>query len=106
MASRLACDRADVVAAIAPVSGTLGAGTRCTPSRPVSVLEIHGTSDRVVPYAGGGMVGRGGPSDIEPAETRPSALLPSLRIIDAVAWASPEVQVVHAALHISHVNVE
>jgi polyhydroxybutyrate depolymerase len=69
MASRLACDRADVVAAIAPVSGTLGAGTRCTPSRPVSVLEIHGTSDRVVPYAGGGMVGRGGPSDIEPAET-------------------------------------
>src|SRR6476620_11655267 len=44
MANRLACDRADIVAAIAPVAGTLGAGTRCTPSRPVSVLETHGTA--------------------------------------------------------------
>ncbi len=52
MANRLACDRADIVAAIAPVAGTLGAGTRCTPSRPVSVLETHGTTDPVVPYAG------------------------------------------------------
>lgn len=69
MANRLACDRADVVAAVAPVAGTLGAGTRCTPSRPVSVLETHGTTDPVVPYDGGGMVGRGGPSNIEPAET-------------------------------------
>ena len=69
MTTRLACDRADVVAAIAPVSGTLGAGTRCTPSRPVSVLETHGTADPVVPYDGGGMVGRGGPSDIEAAPT-------------------------------------
>ena len=67
MANRLACERADVVAAIAPVAGTLGAGARCTPSRPVSVLEIHGTADPVVPYTGGGMVGRGGPSEIEPA---------------------------------------
>jgi polyhydroxybutyrate depolymerase len=68
MANRLACDRADVVAAIAPVSGTLGAATRCAPSRPVSVIETHGTTDPVVPYGGGGMIGRGGPSNIEPAE--------------------------------------
>ena len=64
MATRLACDRADLVAAVAPVAGTLGAGVPCAPSRPVSVLQIHGTGDAVVPFGGGPMVGRGGPSDI------------------------------------------
>jgi polyhydroxybutyrate depolymerase len=64
MATRLACDRADVVAAIAPVAGTLGSGVPCAPSRPVSVLAFNGTADPVVPFAGGGMVGRGGASDI------------------------------------------
>lgn len=68
MATRLACERADLVAAVAPVSGTLGAGAKCTPSRPVSVLETHGTADPIVPFAGGGMVGRGGPSEIESAQ--------------------------------------
>ncbi|MEU0497550.1 PHB depolymerase family esterase [Mycobacterium sp. NPDC006124] len=64
MANRLACDRADVIAAVAPVSGTLGSGVACNPARPVSVLAFHGTADPVVPFAGGPMVGRGGPSDI------------------------------------------
>ena len=64
MANRLACDRADVIAAIAPVAGTLGSGVPCAPSRPVSVLEFHGTADQVVPFGGGPMQGRGGGSDI------------------------------------------
>jgi len=64
MATRLACQRADLVAAIAPVAGTLGSGVPCAPSRPVSVLQIHGTADPVVPYGGGPMVGRGGASDV------------------------------------------
>ena len=64
MATRLACERADVVAAIAPVSGTLATNFPCSPSRPVSVLQVHGTADPVVPYNGGTMVGRGGVSDI------------------------------------------
>ena len=64
MANRLACDRADLVSAIAPVAGTLGVGVPCAPSRPVSVLAIHGTADAVVPFTGGPMVGRGGPSEI------------------------------------------
>lgn len=68
MATRLACERADLVAAIAPVAGTLGTAARCTPSRPVSVLATHGTADPVVPFAGGGMIGRGGPSEIESAQ--------------------------------------
>ena len=51
-------------AAIAPVAGTLGANMGCAPSRPVAVLATHGTADPVVPFNGGPMVGRGGPSDI------------------------------------------
>jgi polyhydroxybutyrate depolymerase len=64
MASRLACERADVFAAVAPVAGSLGVAMPCAPSRPVSVMEVHGTVDQVVPFNGGPMVGRGGPSDI------------------------------------------
>jgi polyhydroxybutyrate depolymerase len=64
MASRLACERADVVAAIAPIAGTLGSAFPCAPSQPISVLEIHGTADQVVPFNGGPMLGRGGASDI------------------------------------------
>ena len=62
--ARLACERADVVSAIAPVAGTLGSAFPCAPSRPVSVLQVHGTADPVVPFGGGPMVGRGGASDI------------------------------------------
>ncbi len=64
MANRLACDRADVFAAIAPVAGTLGSGVPCTPSQPVAVLASHGTADPVVPFQGGTMNGSGGVSDI------------------------------------------
>lgn len=60
MSNRLACERADVFAAVAPIAGTLGAGVACNPSRPVSVLEAHGTADRVVPFKGGDVRGRGG----------------------------------------------
>lgn len=64
MANRLACERADLVSAVAPVAGTLSMSIGCNPSRPVSVLAVHGTADPVVPYTGGAMIGRGGPSDI------------------------------------------
>jgi polyhydroxybutyrate depolymerase len=64
MANRLACDRADVFAAVAPVSGTLGVNVGCAPSRPVAVLETHGTADPIVPFDGGTMTGRGGTSEI------------------------------------------
>ena len=64
MANRLACERADIVSAVAPVAGTLGIAFPCAPSRPVSVLQVHGTADPVVPFGGGTMLGRGGYSDI------------------------------------------
>lgn len=52
MAQRFACERADLVAAIAPVAGQLNVES-CKPSRPVSVLMIHGLKDEHAPYAGG-----------------------------------------------------
>lgn len=64
MANRLACDRPDLFAAIAPVGGTLGVNVGCNPSRPVSVLASDGTADPIVPFDGGAMTGRGGASDI------------------------------------------
>lgn len=64
MANRLVCERADLVSAMAPVAGTIGAALPCAPSRPVSVMAVHGTADPVVPFNGGTMMGRGGVSDI------------------------------------------
>ncbi len=52
MSYRLACELADRIAAVAPVSGTLTLAG-CSPSRPVSVIHFHGTADTYVPYQGG-----------------------------------------------------
>ncbi|MFH1330208.1 MAG: PHB depolymerase family esterase [Actinomycetota bacterium] len=51
MAARLACDAADLVAAVGPVAATLPSGP-CDPARPVPVAAIHGTADPIVPYEG------------------------------------------------------
>jgi polyhydroxybutyrate depolymerase len=51
MAHRLACELADRIAAIGPVSGAYHAGV-CSPSRPVPVFAIHGTADPIVSYEG------------------------------------------------------
>jgi polyhydroxybutyrate depolymerase len=52
MAYRFACERADRVTAVASVAGAVVVD-ECQPSRPMSVLEIHGTEDPLVPYEGG-----------------------------------------------------
>lgn len=51
---RLACDFADHITAIASVAGTMRLEDPCTPSRPVSILEIHGTMDNQHPWEGSG----------------------------------------------------
>lgn len=51
LAQRLGCELSGRIAAIAPVAGVMGIPT-CNPSRPVPVMEFHGTSDPVVPYDG------------------------------------------------------
>ena len=54
LSHRLACEAADIITAIAPVAGVLGIPeARCSPSRPVPVLQIHGVDDALVPYRGG-----------------------------------------------------
>ena len=65
---RLACEASDLVVAIAPNSGAIGTAaigggistlttggttdwTTCTPGQKVSILDIHGTSDPLIPYS-------------------------------------------------------
>lgn len=50
----LACRLAGRIAAIAPVAAAFypGTGEGCTPTRPVPVIELHGTGDATIPYAG------------------------------------------------------
>jgi polyhydroxybutyrate depolymerase len=52
MAYRVACDRADRIAAVADLVGALLVD--CQPSQPVSVIDIHGTADDMIPIEGGG----------------------------------------------------
>jgi polyhydroxybutyrate depolymerase len=51
MAYRLGCELADRIAAVGVVVGALLGD--CTPSRPISVIDIHGTADTAIPYLGG-----------------------------------------------------
>ncbi len=54
MAYRLACDASNSVTAVAGLAGSMRPNPAlCQPQRPVSVLAIHGTDDRVVSYRGG-----------------------------------------------------
>lgn len=52
MTNRLGCDFSDTLAAIAPVAGAHSGFQLCEVERPVSVLALHGTDDRVIPYLG------------------------------------------------------
>ena len=50
----LACQLSDKIAAIASVTGSMTPQTfySCQPQRAISILQMHGTSDGVVPYSG------------------------------------------------------
>jgi polyhydroxybutyrate depolymerase len=55
-AQRLACELADRITAIAPMSGGLNFGgdfTVCHPARRLPIIEFHGTTDENYPYNGG-----------------------------------------------------
>lgn len=54
MSYRMACDHADQISAIVSLAGAMWEDpSKCTPSAPVSILEIHGTADTVIAYDGG-----------------------------------------------------
>ena len=63
MSYRLACERADRFAAIAPVAGQMSErlSASCAPSRPVSVIAFLGMEDPLVPFLGGPVKGNRGP---------------------------------------------
>ena len=52
MTSRIACDLADRVAAVAMVAGVQDPAD-CSPSRPVPMIAFHGTADTFLSYDGG-----------------------------------------------------
>jgi polyhydroxybutyrate depolymerase len=54
MVAVLGCALSTQLAAIAPVAGNYDVDPPCHAKRPVSVLEIHGTGDRIAPYANAG----------------------------------------------------
>ena len=62
MSYTLACELSDKIAAIASVTGSMITNQQnlCNPSRPIPVMQIHGTLDLTVPYFGN--------ADIEPIE--------------------------------------
>jgi len=57
MAHRLACELGEKVASIVSIAAA-GPHDACAAGAPVSVLEIHGDRDPVVPFAGGPLFGR------------------------------------------------
>lgn len=61
MSHRMACDQADVFAAVVSLGGaTFDDEAQCAPSEPVAVLEIHGSRDETVSFEGGKLdLGRG-----------------------------------------------
>ena len=59
MAHRLACELDDRVDAIASIAGsTFLDPERCQPESTVTVIQIHGDRDDIVPYLGGHTLGR------------------------------------------------
>ncbi|MDV2984840.1 UNVERIFIED_CONTAM: PHB depolymerase family esterase [Methylobacteriaceae bacterium AG10] len=59
---RLGCDLSERIAAIAPVAGTLPAdlAPHCRPARTVAVMQVSGTADPIMPFAGGRVADFGG----------------------------------------------
>ena len=65
MSHRMACDDAAEIAAIVSLAGaTFQDATKCKPSAPVSILDIHGDADDTVLYDGG-TIGDPYPSEME-----------------------------------------
>jgi polyhydroxybutyrate depolymerase len=70
MSYRMACDHADVIAAIVSFeAATYNDPSRCRPTTSVAVLEIHGTGDRVIAFDGGAITGVRYPGAQQTVET-------------------------------------
>ena len=69
MSYRMACDHADLIAAIVSLAGaSYGDRAACHPSEPLAVLEIHGSDDAIVRVGGGNLKGLLAPGDVRLAD--------------------------------------
>lgn len=63
MAHRMACESPELFAAVVSIAGaTFADASKCKPSAPVAVLEVHGTADGTIKYEGGAFFGHAYPS--------------------------------------------
>jgi polyhydroxybutyrate depolymerase len=63
MAYRMACEHAEAIAGVVSLAGSMpDQDADCQPGAPVSVLQIHGTADRIIPFDGGANFGNPFPS--------------------------------------------
>ncbi len=70
MSYRMACDHADLIAGIVSTAGaTFDNPIDCSPTDPLHVLQIHGTADTVILYAGGSLLTVPYPGAVESVET-------------------------------------
>jgi len=64
LAYRFACEAADYISGIVSIAGANSFDEiKCNPSRPVTVLQIHGKNDKIIKYTGNNR--RGFPSALE-----------------------------------------
>lgn len=101
MSYRMACDHADEIAAVATLAGAMFADvSRCKPAAPVSVLQIHGTADQEVLYAGDTMA-PGYPSaavtvkdwaELDGCASTPDTSAPGLDLDEALPGAETRVE--------------
>lgn len=94
-AARVGCEMSGTIAAIAPVAGGYRALDDCPGDRRTSVLEIHGTADHVVPYAGRGPQREGDPQDFVTDWARRDGCF-----ADAIESRSRPRRFVHLLLHL------
>lgn len=70
MAHRLACDLSTRLAAIISLAGAVWKDeTKCAPTSPVSVVQLHGDKDTTIRYEGGTASDLGGPAHPSAAQT-------------------------------------
>lgn len=93
MTNRLGCELNNRIAAIASVSGTIGNGISCHPSRVVPACHFHGTADQTVAYTGNTY---GNDAEVLVAYWRAHDQCDTTAIIDSIAHTT------NNALHIIH----
>lgn len=63
MSYRMACEHADTIAAIVSMAGAMTDDAKlCIPTNPVSVVQVHGTADSTIAFAGSSIGGNAYPS--------------------------------------------